>query len=434
VVGDDRATSHPSPTPAARLLRACWDRRGDVLLLAAGLLIAALVYQLYGHESGRFSPQSMANIRFARSPDFASALQDYRRLWPPLYASTLWTFAQSGLHIRWLNLVLLYLVLIGVWKTVRLTAPRVQAALPVALYALCHFNYVTLHQYVSEGLFVLLALLCLVQTLRYSGSSSAANLVGLAALSSAACLTRYIGLFWLVPIAGAQIAFASLRSARQRAAHLGGFLFITLLPAGLWMWDAYRRTGNLTGMDRFEPRAFPRRTDLDFNLFYTVKTLLIDFFSPQRNASHSVVNQKGSLLPAEMVIIGVAGLVALGLVAASLRARSNRGRIDAAPVSGAGRWQVVASALSSEHSLIWQFSLGYLLVVIVLWTIGNNDPIHTRFLYPCYLFLVLSFVCAYSRIKGHLTERRVLLPFWALYLLIVAVQSYNSLSPLVGGG
>jgi hypothetical protein len=399
-----------------------------------GLLIAALAYQLYVHESGRFSPQSLVNVRFARNPDFASALHDYKRARPPLYPSALWAFAQSGLHMRWLNLALLYGALVVLWRAVHAAAPRVQPALPVALYALCHFNYVNLHQYVSEGLFVLLALLFLLATLRYSRSPSTGNLLWLGAVSAAACLTRYIGLFWLVPIACVQLALTSLRGARERAAHLCGYLLVTLLPVGMWMWDAYRKTGNLTGMDRFEPRPFPRRTELDFNLLYTGKTLAVDFLSPQRHASHAVVNEPGPLLPAEAVAVGLAAFLALGLGAAGARAWKGRRRREASPGGAVDGQRSVVPALSSGHSLSWQLSLGYLLVVIVLWTIGNNDPIYTRFLYPCYAFLILSIICSYSRIRDSSAERWVRLPFWALALLILAVQGTKSLSPLVGGG
>jgi hypothetical protein len=432
-LAEERSTGSPTRPKPSRFLRACWERRGLLGAVVVGGLLAALAYVLHDHETGRLTLVARANVRFALNPDFSAALSAYNRAFPPLYPSILWGFHQSSVHIRWLNLLLLYLTLISLWRIARAAIPRVHPAFLVTLYVLCHFNYVNLHQYGSEGLFTLFALLCLALTLRYCRSSSTGNLLALAVLNAGACFTRYIGMVWTLPIAVLQIALASGRSIRRRAIHLGGLLVIALLPVGLWMWDAYVSTGHLTGVDRSEPRWWHRRTTLDSNLFYSAKTLLIDFFSPTRDASNTTVAKRGLALPEETAILAVAVVIGVGLVAACVRASMTSRPAEEATRDGRSRWDRLASAFSSELSVISQFGLGYLGVVIVLWTIGNQDPIHTRFLYPCYLFLILSLFCTYSWVKQRATERWVLAPFWALYALITAVQAYRSLMPLVAG-
>jgi len=36
-----------------------------------------------------------------------------------------------------------------------------------------------------------------------------------------------------------------------------------------------------------------------------------------------------------------------------------------------------------------EFLLVYVVITVLVWTIGNNDPIYTRFLYPSYVYMIL---------------------------------------------
>ena len=67
--------------------------------------------------------------------------------------------------------------------------------------------------------------------------------------------------------------------------------------------------------------------------------------------------------------------------------------------------------------------------MLVLWTIGNNDAIYTRFLYPGYVFLLLAGFAAYARLTGR-AQRWGAPCFLSLYGIVLAVQGSDRLATL----
>ena len=73
-------------------------------------------------------------------------------------------------------------------------------------------------------------------------------------------------------------------------------------------------------------------------------------------------------------------------------------------------------------ALLLALPLCYLGFLALLWTVGNNDPLHTRFLQPVYAFGLLLFAHLYVRARESESSRADALPFQALYALTFALQ------------
>ena len=89
--------------------------------------------------------------------------------------------------------------------------------------------------------------------------------------------------------------------------------------------------------------------------------------------------------------------LAVAAVAAWLPQRRPRRRSESGAAIQAGR--------SPPHPHPEQILLplcllaAYVVLLIAVWTVGNNDPIYTRFLYPAYPLLVLLAFAAYARVR-----------------------------------
>jgi hypothetical protein len=69
-----------------------------------------------------------------------------------------------------------------------------------------------------------------------------------------------------------------------------------------------------------------------------------------------------------------------------------------------------------------EVAASYLALTILLWTVGNNDPIHTRFLFPVYPLLWVLAFHAYDAVRGWSATRWERLPWQVLYAGFFAVQ------------
>jgi hypothetical protein len=386
--------------------------RRDLLLLGLGaLLLILLVDCLYRRQQVELSVQSQMNLRFApRAWD--AALEKYPRLRPPLYPMLLWVADRAGVPLDRVNEALLLALLGGLAVTFRRALPEVPLAVALLAFAVAHPHYVNLRQYTAEAVFVV-ALPALVLFLcRYLTSGSWRDLAGAAVSLSVLCLSRYFALSYAFPLVMANVlALAPVPRAR-RIAHAAAVVVVAGLPVGIWMYFTYLQTGFWTGTDRSAPRQLPEAvqhwaglTSLPANLRLTGKTLLVDFFSPSAYAAHSVVTRPHSPAPAEWL--------ALGLLAACL-------------VAGAPAWRRrPAWSPRSPTFLVAEFLAAYILVTIVVWTFGNNDPIYTRFLYPAYPLLGILAFAGYRAVKLERPSPWRLLPFRLLLALFLAVQAWR---------
>jgi hypothetical protein len=392
-----------------------------VLGPAATALACLLFVAAFQLQTAPLSPQSLANRHFANTADYTTAISELKRVWPPLYPSVLWAGEAVGVPLHLANALLFFLTLAVLYPVGRRVAPEVNPAWAIALYAAAGFNAFNLHQLVAEALLIPLALGVLAYTARCVEHGRDRDYACLCALLAACCLTRYFALAWLVPLVGLTLALRGVRSTRARVMRAAAVVAVACGPAALWMLHARATTGFFTGMERFAPRGFEAQTSLLGNVSHIARTFFLDFFAPRFDASHASL-AGGSADPLALAV--AAGALSLGVWCAVVAIRSEAP--DAGNTSGA--LSLVLPGLS----------VGYVAVLLLVWTVGNNDPIHSRFLYPSYVFFLLGGMHLYSHVKTSHTDTRgaATRPFQALYALLLATQAGGTLLAIgsAGGG
>jgi hypothetical protein len=395
--------------------------------VASILLIALVVIGVYSQQSQRLTPQVRQTLRFVSAPSLSEAIAGQLPVQPPLYLLAARSLTQVGAPLRAVNLLFFAGLLVWVWLFARRVAPDTNPALPVGTVAIAHFNFPILATATSEMLMTLLAALSLSALLAHLHRPGWRRLASLAVVTAAACATRYMALFWLLPLACIRLLVARDGSLLRRVGDTTAFAAISLAPVGAWMLHAYARTGFLSGRDRFEIRENVYRSGLQGfeNLLLTLeqygKTFFIDFFSTETWASHEVVNNPYRPDFVALIVATLA-LVVFAYGAWTLRSRLERGSRSFRSILG----RLLSSR--SEAILLAQAIAVFGGATLLLWTIGNNDRLNTRFLFPSYPFTVLIGFCMYWELR-HADGRRVgRLPFQVLCLLFVAVHLFRNLA------
>jgi hypothetical protein len=388
-------------------------RPRDVVLALSVAFALAAAHRLQARQSGDTLIQSQLNERFAERP-IDVAFEKYPRLRPPLYPMALWAARRAGLDAPAFQLLVLDLTIVGLALYGRRHFRHAHPGLLAVAWAVAHFNHANLYQKTAETLFAPLLLAFALALWRYSRSGRGAALVGVAA--SLLAVTRYFGLYLAVPLAVAHAAWRRGEPGRRRMGQVVVILALALVPVGYWMWITHEQTGLWTGVDRTRERDLPESVrhweelrGVDDHLRLTAKTLLVDFFSPTRYAALSVVTRPHRPSAVEW------GLVALGAAAMATAVRAGR----------RARWQFEGGGASPAR-IVAEVAAAYFALTIAIWTVGNNDPIYTRFLYPVYpLLLVLAFH-AWDAMRSWNATRFERLPWQALYAGFVVVQALRS--------
>jgi hypothetical protein len=396
--------------PASRVLSR------DVLIVVATVLAIVAAHLLYARQVGDLTIQAQLNERFAERP-IDVAFEKYPRLRPPLYPMALWAARRAGLSPPAFQVLAFDALLVGLALYGRRFLRRVHPGFLVAGFAVAHFNHANLYQRTAETLFAPLLLALVVVLWRYHVAGRGAAWLG--AVASALCLTRHFGLFLAVPLAAAHVAFRRRRRAtdpRRRVIDAALVLVLALAPIGYWMWITHEQTGLWTGADRTQPRDLPgsvehwkELTGVDDHARLMAKTLMIDFFSPRVYAALAVVTVPHWPTAVEW------SLLAMALAAAASALRAGR----------RAAWRGDGLAASPAR-IAAEVAAAYLGLTILLWTIGNNDPIHTRFLFPVYVLLWVLAFHAYDAVKEWSAAWWERLSWQLLYAGFVAVQLARS--------
>ena len=383
-------------------------RRRDVILALAAVLAMAIAHLLLARQSGEQSIQAQLNERFAERP-LSGAFEKYPRLRPPLYPLVLWGARRMGIDPATAQALVLdaTLVALALYGRKFFRGTAIACALVLG-YAVAHWSHVNVYQHTAEGLFALALLAFTVALWRYAASGRGAAWAGAGA--SVLCLLRYSGVYLAIPLAALH---ALLRSGTRRVRDLTIVLALSVPPIGGWMWITHEQTGFWTGTDRARERALPEAvrhwselSGFFDHLWLTAKTLWIDFLSPDVYAAANVVTLPYVPSPVEWGLALLAGLALATLVA--------DGR--------ASRWQLEGSPARTVAEVAGAF----LVTTIVVWTFGNNDPIHTRFLFPVYPLLCVLAFHAYERVRGWSHAWWARAPWIALYAGVCAVQVLRS--------
>jgi hypothetical protein len=384
------------------------------VLLAASVAVAiAAAHLLYMRQGGDLTVQSQLNERFAERP-LESAFEKYPRLRPPLYPMALWLARRAGLQAPVFQVLAFDALLVGLGLYGRRFLGRVHPAFLVLGFAVAHFNHVNLYQRTAETLFAPLLLAFTVILWRYHRSGRGAGWLG--TVASALCLTRHFGLYLAVPLAAAHVAARRATEPRRRLIHTALVLVLALAPIGHWMWITHEQTGLWTGADRTRPRDLPESVDhwkdltgVDDHLRLTAKTLIVDFFSPRVYAALAVVTLPYRPTAVEWALMATAVVAGVSAWRAGRRSGWRSGDSPASPA-----WMLAEVAAA------------YLALTILLWSLGNNDPIHTRFLFPVYPLLWVLLFHAYDAVKGWSAAWWERLPWQVMYAGFVAVQVARS--------
>jgi hypothetical protein len=63
--------------------------------------------------------------------------------------------------------------------------------------------------------------------------------------------------------------------------------------------------------------------------------------------------------------------------------------------------------------------------MLIVWSMSSPDPIYTRFLYPSYVFFLLSVFILYDWIVSRSQEKGHKIVFVLLYVVVLAVNLYK---------
>jgi hypothetical protein len=384
-------------------------------LVALG--VATFVFSVSRTTPEPLSPQSQINLGFSAKASLQAVLAEYPTFWAPLYPGVLWVARQGGVSEADCDRALFCVALLLLWATVHSHLQGIRPFYPLLLFTMAHFNYYNIHQHTSENLAVPLSLLLCWLLLRVRTRAGWWSVMAIALTTSALCLTRHFSLFWPFPVAVMCLATLGAVPMRRRAVYTGVVVLISLLPVGLWMLHSYIKTGFLTGMDRQAVRFGHAFTDLYGNQLFFRRTLVIDFFSPTEAATHEAVTFRGAATMTEATLLFVLGMAIMTSIVILARRRTT-----------------VQFTASPPQALPWLFALvsTYPVVLITVWTIGNNDPLYTRYLYPWYPFLVLLAFDVYRRTRDSSSSVAIRLPWWLLYVGVLGVQCQRLLGDVLG--
>ena len=366
-----------------------------------------------------FSWQSRENLKFANSTSLVNGIKDYYKAWPPVFPATLYVFNKAGIPPLFVNLVIyLFNMAWFYYYLKKCTLSTTTRNLVLFSYAIGAFHYYNLAiQVVSEGLFILTAQLIFTLTLHYSREDSTRTVVWLAFFTSILILIKYLGLFWIFPVVSiCLLVFAKdMQTGLKKVAVYGILTVLTTIPWFVWI---YKTTGHITGWDRSAERLISHLTDFKHNLFFSLKTYYIDFFSTEW-ASHSIITGFYEPQVWDLIVLLFLSIVAILLCKIIRDYIHHISYLNLKNIRGFLRDE-------NLFFLLLLFSTSNFGVILFLWTTGNNDPIYTRFLYPSYPFIVLSVIKVYDLFikKTYRTYCAVL--FNMLFVIILGSQAYKT--------
>ncbi len=292
------------------------------------------------------------------------------------------------------------------------------------LLAVTHSVYINMHQPVSETLFILIGFVIMILIASYRNRPSIYYVFLLGLFSAIATLTRFFGLFWMVPIVIGNLWFLQdERSLRARLKHVAAYLSVFSLILSPWILYLKISTGFFSGFDRTSPRELPASiahwnelTDFVSNVLFLFKTIFFDFFSSHSFASHYVVERK---IPLKEYIIFIFVFMLMIMITLTV--------IHVCMKRPHSIKHIADKIFFSQRALPFQFAAFYIISIVVVWTFTNNDPLYTRFMYPSYIFIILSMFSLYSWMKDQQASIWYKIPFHLIFLVFVSMNLHKIL-------
>jgi hypothetical protein len=282
--------------------------------------------------------------------------------------------------------------LFGIYALGRAAGIRSPWAAPT-FYALLASNYYLLRTALADGIVIAASLFAMLGAIYLARRCSHLVLLGTALACAVASTARYMAAFTLLPVVFLAMLLFREVGWRRRLIDLSVFGVVAAGPIGAWMIRNYLLTGFVTGISRSGYRIQAADTSLFPNILGLLKTILLDLYSYETLGLRQFLYwEGGASFPVAVMATGL-GAAALLLLVFWCRRRELKVFIK--------REVRERTCSGIAIVLIGSYAGVYLVTLVLLWTIGNNDPIHTRFVAPIYPYFVLLGFVAFAAISRH---------------------------------
>jgi hypothetical protein len=246
-----------------------------LLVAALGLIGTGIVLLITSRWGAGLDPDSVAYIAGARSirngAGYVTPYDGVIVYWPPLYPALLgavdYVFGIDPLLSAHIVNALLFgfvVYLSGQLFFRHLPSSTTTALLGTISVLVASALVIVWLEALSELLFICFVLIYVIYFESYLAKGNITSLVLLSLSVALACLTRYPGVT-LVITGVAGILFFRRDSLKNRIWHLFLFIFVSILPIGVWLIRNYLLTGTLVGW-RSPVGMFTLSQDLTFIL------------------------------------------------------------------------------------------------------------------------------------------------------------------------
>ena len=241
---------------------------------------------------------------------------------------------------------------------------------------------------VSRPVFILFAILALIQTDAFLGSGKRSSLLWAAVFTALAWLTHYVGISVAFTV-GLLLLFQHGVPLVTKLQRIAVYSLIALAPIGMWMLRNYLRIGEITGNQ--EP--------VDYSLIQVLGDICAILGKwPIWNFPVG-----GIILQIIMALTGVTLLV-LAVAVGYIALRARRNTQDSSPVSG-NAWEEWRPFV-----IFGGFALAHLVLLIVAMLLGRNahHGVQARYLTPVYIPLLFAGLLVADRLLSYVQERNLL--------------------------
>jgi hypothetical protein len=222
--------------------------------LAIGITGFALIFSCSGRYGVGLSADSVSYIAVARnllnSHSFLNLSGSILKEWPPLYPLVIAGFKLCGsndfLAVRLISALSFGLIIFlsGLW-VLRYSGSLTFSVISSICILLSKPLAAVCYQAWSEPVFILLIIIFLILMPRLVDKPTFKAMLVLSIVTSAVCLTRYIGIV-LFPV-GAVILFSGIKHLRKKLIFTAGWGLLSAVPLGIWLIRNWILTGTLSG-------------------------------------------------------------------------------------------------------------------------------------------------------------------------------------------
>jgi hypothetical protein len=386
-------------------------------LLAAVIILLVPFLYMGAYETQEPIPvQAQLNIGVMNHASLAEGLSKYPKTWPPLYPALLWSLHKTTPITAYALNVMFFCA--SIFLAMLFTKKYIDNnyyIIPAGLFAINNIFYYNASVITSEMLMVVESLFIIHLLARHIETPKYSYVVLLGLVAGVMCYTRYFGLIWVFPTT-LLCLFLCNDSLSNRVRYIFTFGLTSFVVSASWVLYVWASTGYLTGMDRAEQRELPATVSFIYNIIGTFKTATYDLLSPQHIGDYAAVLFENLSMYEHLlffVVIFLFGLLFFHLARLVMNKKY--------------------AELIKPKNLPAIFFISYLVVLNLIWSVGNNDPIYTRFIYPVYPVFFLAVYSLFVDTSRN-NPRQKMLPYALILLAAVYVNNqFIELSNLLAG-